>query len=156
MRNKEDIVPAKSKKNLLVGGLIVLLLASMGAAAFLYAQVVELKQDPQRRLQQEAEDLIERVGRLVVLPEGERPTIATVSDIEQVKDRPFFANAKNGDKVLIYTNARKAILYDPVNDIVEIAPVNIGTATPPPGTETIPEEVPEEVPEEGPEETPEE
>ena len=154
MRNKEDIVPAKSKKNLLFGGLIILLLASMGAAAFLYTQVVELKQDPQRRLQQEAEDLIERVGRLVVLPVGERPTIATVSDIEQVKDRPFFANAKNGDKVLIYTNARKAILYDPVNDkIVEIAPVNIGTA-PPPGTEAGPEEGPEAGPEAGPEETP--
>jgi len=148
MKNIETISPLRGKKNLVFGLVIILLVASMGTAAFLYAQVVELKQDPQKRLQQEAEGLIERVGRLVVLPEEERPTIATVSDVEQIKDQPFFANAKNGDKVLIYTNARKAILYDPVNDkIVEIAPLNIGTPEPP-GTETSPEEGPEGTPEE--------
>ena len=42
----------------------------------------------------------------------------------------FFSKAKVGDKVIIYTNARKAILYDPVaGKIVEVAPVNIGTPT---------------------------
>ncbi|KKT87549.1 MAG: hypothetical protein UW89_C0024G0001, partial [Parcubacteria group bacterium GW2011_GWB1_45_10] len=32
-----------------------------------------------------------------------------------------------GDKVLIFSTSQKAILYDPVNDIiVEVAPINIG------------------------------
>ena len=72
-----------------------------------------------------------RVGKLIVLPEGEQPTVATVSDAESLREQPFFAQAKNGYKVLIYTNARKAILYDPLsNKIVDVAPLNIGETAP--------------------------
>ena len=70
---------------------------------------------------------MERVSRLIILPTDEEPTIATVADPDRLQDQPFFDNAKTGDKLLIYTNARKAILYDPVSDkIVEVAPINIG------------------------------
>jgi hypothetical protein len=73
------------------------------------------------------EKTISQVGRLMVLPTDETPTMATVSDPEKLKDQPFFANAKTGDKVLIYSNARKAILYSPTQDkIIEVAPVNLG------------------------------
>lgn len=71
--------------------------------------------------------IINKVSRLIVLPEGETPTIATVADPSKLKGQAFFANAKVGDKVLIYPNSKKAILYDPNQDIiVEVAPVNIG------------------------------
>jgi hypothetical protein len=74
--------------------------------------------------QLEISTLIERVGKLIVLPEGEEPTVATVSDPAKLKDQVFFANAKVGDKVLIYTKARKAYLYDPEGDILlEVAPI---------------------------------
>ncbi len=70
---------------------------------------------------------MEAVGRLIVLPEDEVPTIATVTDLEALQGQPFFANAKLGDKVLIFAKAGKAILYDPVEQkIVEVAPVNLG------------------------------
>lgn len=115
-------------KNILLFVFIILFLASAGATYYFYNQYSQLKQNPQRIAQEEAKALIRRVSELIVLPEDEQPTIATVTDIERLKDQPFFAKAKNGDKVLIYTNAKKAILYDPVsNKIVEVAPVNIGT-----------------------------
>ena len=69
-------------------------------------------------------DTIAAVSRLIVLPEGEEPTIATVTDPEKLKDQPFFARAKPGDKVLLYTQAKKAYLYDPVADkLLEVAPI---------------------------------
>ena len=118
---------------------VVLLLAviafvSISAARSYKQELEQIRQNPQTLAQQEAEALIAKVGRLIVLPEGERPTIATVTDPERLRDQAFFAQAKKGDKVLIYANARKAILYDPVADkILEVAPVNIGPVAQPIG-----------------------
>lgn len=71
-------------------------------------------------------DLVSRVGRHMVLPEDETPTIATVTDPALLKDQPFFARAKAGFKVLIYPKAKKAILYDPTADkIIDVGPVGI-------------------------------
>ncbi len=120
---------------IIIGILIILFFSAAGLATYFYKRAVycakqfdELKENPQKFVQEEIKNLIAKVGKLVVLPEGEQPTIATVNDPEALKNQPFFANAKKGDKVLIYTNAKKAILYDPVNNkIVEIAPISIGT-----------------------------
>jgi hypothetical protein len=77
-------------------------------------------------LQKEEEELIRRVGELISLPEGEKPSVATVADEEKLGDQVFFNNAKKGDKVLIYTNAKKVILYRPSEDrVVEVGSVNI-------------------------------
>ncbi len=111
----------------LAGIVAIVVLASLAAAFYFHSQLNQLKTDPQKAVQEESKDLIARVGKLIVLPEGEEPTIATVTDTELLKSQPFFTNAKKGDKVLIYTNARKAILYSPENNkIVEVAPINIG------------------------------
>lgn len=114
-----------SQKNNLILSSAVLMAVIFGATALYFWN--EVKKDPQRAAQEEIEDTLARVSRLMVLPEGETPTVATVTDPERLKDQPFFVNAKAGYKVLIYTNARKAILYDPVADkIVEVAPLNLG------------------------------
>lgn len=77
-------------------------------------------------VQAEVDKLVSDVGKLIALPGDETPTIATVTDAEKVKEQPFFKNAKNDDKVLIYTNARKAILYRPSEKrIIEVGAVNI-------------------------------
>lgn len=116
-----------NNQKVIFGALTVLLLVTLGAAVYFFSQLNQLKEDPQKTAQKEAQTLVAKVGKLIVLPEGEEPTVATVTDPNLLKDQPFFANAKKGDKVLIYTNARKAILYDPENNkIVEVAPVSIG------------------------------
>ena len=72
----------------------------------------------------EIESLITKISRHIMLPPGEEPTVATVSDPAKLKDQAFFANAQVGDKVLIYTKARKAYLYDPEGDLLlEVAPI---------------------------------
>lgn len=68
-------------------------------------------------------NLVKTVGELMFLP-SEEPTIATVTDKEKLAKQPFFAQAENGDKVIIYTQAKKAILYRPTQKkIVDVAPL---------------------------------
>ncbi len=76
-------------------------------------------------------ELLERVGALVVLPSDEEPTIATVTDLTELQKQEFFYRAKVGDKVIVYPEAGKAILYSPTeNKIVEMAPLNKNLITP--------------------------
>lgn len=118
----------QSPKTVLVIVLFIVALASSAAAFTFWSKTQNLKSNPQKATQNEIENLVSRVRELIVLPEDEQPTVATVTDPERLKDQPFFSKAKSGDKVLIYTNAKKAILYDPVqHKIIEVAPLNIGS-----------------------------
>lgn len=107
--------------------LFVTLVITTSMAVHFYLKFIELKKNPQQFAQGEVQKVIAKVSRLIVLPEGETPTMATVTDLEKLKNQPFFSKAQIGDKVFIYASAKKAILYDPVNNkIVEVAPLNIG------------------------------
>lgn len=80
--------------------------------------------DPKAVAEKEVKDLTAAVGSLMVLPEGEIPQIATVSDPSRLKGQEFFKNAKVGDKVLIYNKSKKAILYSPsIRKILDVAPL---------------------------------
>lgn len=77
--------------------------------------------------QDEIQSLISEVGTLIELPVGETPTLATVTEADKVREQPFFQMAENGDKVLIYANAKKAYLYRPsTKKIIEVGAINIG------------------------------
>jgi hypothetical protein len=104
---------------------LILGLASGGAYFFLKYQsqknMVAGAQDTQ-----ELDKVVEKVGKLIELPQKEQAALATVSDITKLKDQPFFINARNGDKVLIYEQSKKAILYRPEsNKVIEVGPINI-------------------------------
>ncbi|TSC89039.1 MAG: Uncharacterized protein G01um10143_420 [Parcubacteria group bacterium Gr01-1014_3] len=115
---------AIKKSTILIAALLVVL---TGTTYYFYSQYQRFR--PNKSARQESADLIAAVGRLIVLPVGEEPTIATVSNPDRLRDQVFFANAQAGDKVLIYAIAQKAILYDPDEDkIVEVAPLSIGSA----------------------------
>ncbi len=112
-------------KNLVIITLGILLLLTAAATAYLYRTVNALKVNVQTAEQKnETAELISKVGNIILLPEGEVPTIATVSNPEELKEQPFFAKAKMGDKVLLYPIAKKAYLYDPVaNKIIEVSSI---------------------------------
>lgn len=90
-------------------------------------EIATLKSDPQVKANEEAKELVKKLAALVVLPEGEDPVIATVTDKDKLKEQAVFAKAENGDRLVIYSNAKKAYLYDPKeNKVRDIIPVNIG------------------------------
>lgn len=116
-----------NKKWLYVG--LVIIIAAIPTVYF-YAQNKnnEKKLNDLQQKTQSSNDLntvVGQVGKLVVLPSDEQPSLATVSDAAKLQGNPFFASAANGDKVLVYNKAKKAILYRPsLNKIVEMAPLN--------------------------------
>jgi len=124
----------KGNRSLWIIIVAVLLIIAALPSYYYYSQYKKTQQllnNPSATANAEAKQLIIEVGKLMVLPTVEQPTVATVSDVTKLIDQPFFANAKNGDKVLIYTQSKKAILYrESINKIVEVAPVNLGSNTP--------------------------
>lgn len=123
---------------LVVIGLIAGLAFLLNDRRQLKGEVAKLSQVQQTDPDSEDKQLIAAVGRLIEVPIDESPTVATVVDAEKVKTQAFFINAQNGDKVLLYTKASKAIIYRPsTNKIIEVAPVNLGN-TQAQGTTTAP------------------
>ena len=105
-----------TRKSLVIFSTLLLLILAVGAS-YLYWQASK----------QKTGNVLEQVGKLIILPLDEVPTIATVTDLELLKGQAFFAKAQVGDKVIIYTLEKKVILYRPSdNKIVEVASLNIG------------------------------
>lgn len=119
--------PRRSRFNKKTIALVVVFIVLAGAAFYFFTKYRELKQNPNAVNQEEARALAAEVGEIMVLPQDEIPTIATVSDPALLADQPFFQDAKKGDKVLIYSQAGKAVLYDPVSKkIIGVAPISGG------------------------------
>ncbi len=107
---------------------VVALVLLLVGGFFLFKNITQVNKNSQEATQDETKRLVSEVGKLIDLPSGEDPTVATITDITKLAGQPFFQNAKNGDKVLIYNNARKAIIYDPnAKKVIDVAPINVGT-----------------------------
>jgi hypothetical protein len=100
--------------------LAVLFLAAIGSAYYFYSKYQGAMNSPEKLPANEIKNLTDKIGKFMDLP-NEEPTLATVTDKEKLSGQPFFAKAQNGDKVLIFTQAQKAILYRPgANKIIEV------------------------------------
>ena len=97
--------------------LIVLTIIGMGASGYFFYQYQRINEElgSIKNKPEEGRVLIDEISRLISLPTGEDPAIATV----------------DGNKILYFTKAKKAIIYDPVSrKIVDVATFNINsTAT---------------------------
>jgi hypothetical protein len=101
----------------------VLLFVAVGSAIYFY-RAYRQATDP-KPVVNETEKLIARLSQFMELPQGEAPTLATVTDKTKLVGQDFFLKAENGDQVLIYQTAGKAILFRPsTGKIVNFAPVN--------------------------------
>ena len=123
--------PIKNKLPYIIGVFVLLLFGTISTTIYIQyletkSELSEFKSDPDVLAFKENNDLIDIVGRHVLIPTNIEPTIATVRDSEKLKQQPFFANVENGDKVIIFPTLERAIVYRPAIDkIIEAAPVNI-------------------------------
>ena len=127
--NKKNYKISKSKIILISLAVLAVFILAVVPSYYFYhkSQQAEARLNDPNTVSKEVIDLVvKKVSHHILLPSSEQPTLATVSDASKVKGQPFFQNAQNGDKVLVFTQARKAYLYRPGTDLViEVAPLNV-------------------------------
>lgn len=140
--------PMPAKKGNAVFIFIIILALAVGA--FLLNDALNKKKNPSAPNipadeAKERTDILAKVSKLMLLPSGDEPVIATIKDAPAlIAQEPFYGGAQNGDKLLIYPQLRKAIIYSPErNIIVNAGPVfydnqatNGQVSTTPPPAET--------------------
>ena len=127
-RKRSNKKPVFKLVVMIIGALFVIF--CIAGMIFFYNEYQELKNDPTVAAKQETAILVEDVNKLMILPTGEDPTVATVTDKDKLSSQAFFKDAQNGDKLLAYTIAQKAILYRPsVKKIINIAPFSLDTTS---------------------------
>jgi len=92
-----------------------------------------------------AQRIVNEVRKLIAIPEDVEPTVATIIDVETLRERnPFYNKAENGNHLIV--TAERAILYDSTKKIiVDVVPVQVQQAQPSPtGDVTAGEEAPAE------------
>lgn len=111
---------------------LVLIAAGAGGTYYYYTKYQAAQsslENPELLAKTEVKTLTDKLGKLIALPTDEEPNVATVLDQEKLKDQPFFVNAKNGDKIVIYSQKKVAILYrESENIIIEVAPLTMEEA----------------------------
>ena len=118
------VTGSNKKAQPLVLVLGTLLCLAVGVAGYFYYQAKY--HGAEMADKKEIEELSKTIGAFMMLPDGETPTLATVTDKEKLSGQAFFEKAENGDKVLIYSNSGRAILYRPsTGKIVDVTVVNI-------------------------------
>lgn len=118
-----------TNKRLLTALCVVAVLAVAGTAYFA-KKYYNLQENPNAASEQETKRLTEAVAKLYQLPDGETPIVGKVEDKDKLKDQPFFANAQNGDDILIYQKAKVALIYRAEeNKLINVGPIALD-ATP--------------------------
>lgn len=81
--------------------------------------------------QKELAQVKSKVGKLMLLPSDEEPTLAQVKDRRQLKDPYLVEKAVDGDQILIYTKNGIVIIYRPsLNKIAAVGSVFADPALP--------------------------
>lgn len=97
---------------------ITILIVIAGGSLWLF------RSKPVKLAAAEQQAVMQQVAQLAVVPSGETPSITTVINKAEVK-QAFLQNAENGDKVLLYFQAGRAIVYRPsTHKIVNMGPLD--------------------------------
>jgi len=88
-------------------------------------ELEQIRESTQRRGTEVAQEVLNVVRQYMDIPTDPEPTVATIIDVDALREASEFYNkAKNGDHLIITEN--RAILYDPDRKIIlDVVPVNI-------------------------------
>ncbi len=130
---KKFLKKIKKTYLLYIGGLVIAAALTFGIygmyrSSQLSHQLAQLSQDPttgEKLTKEDERKIVAKVNTLVVLPTGEEPTIAIVTDKEKLENRQLFPQVDNGDRLLFYPKGGIVVIYRPVLqkviDIIHLA-----------------------------------
>jgi hypothetical protein len=102
---------------------LLILILILGASNIYLLQKAR-HESPQPQTDREAREILEKISDYMVLP-NESPAIATVADESKLQGS-FYARAQKGDKVIVFRQAQKAILYRPSdNKVIDFTSVHL-------------------------------
>ena len=115
---------SKSKILLLASLTLVVIFASV--AGFFFWKWQSLRSNTSVEAEVASARVLTKVGKIYALPQDEKPTVAQIQDKNKLKDQSFFDNAQNGDYLIMYTNAKLALLYrEKDNRLINVGPITI-------------------------------
>jgi len=134
----------KSKKAIMTAIIVTILIITAGVVvaksdffeAYKLGRQMQEQQRNQSKSSEEDKKVLKDLKKIILLPEDVTPTMAVISDIEALKKShpDFFVSAKNGDRVIAYSNL--TIVYDwKANKIINIGPLQLN---PPPAVPSQP------------------
>lgn len=145
-RPRSRRAPRVSRKNKIVIGLIILITGILIRAEWQRRSALARLEQARQQVTQDtgssavakdeqiAREILTRVRRLIDVPQNPEPAVASIADVERLRQQSdFYDKAKNGDYLVI--TDKRAILYSPERDIVlDVAPVQLTAPSPsPPG-----------------------
>ncbi len=102
--------------------IVLISIAGVSGSTFFYLKWQDQKNNTPEH---QTSILTSKVAKLIALP-NETPTVATIEDKAKLKGQPFFNDANNGDKILIFTAAKKAIIYrEADNKLINVGPISL-------------------------------
>jgi hypothetical protein len=124
--HKKSGFSKKQKTILVMLGIIILILAG------LYYRFNHSKASVEKRAQAETVRLVKEVRKIMILPETDVPAVFDVQDPTLLaSQQAFFVGAEKGDKLLVYPQIGKAIIYSPKRQkIVNVGPVTFDQTKP--------------------------
>lgn len=74
--------------------------------------------------QREAVNLAYRISDTVAVPAGEIPGLATVTDVSKLNRGGVLAGAENGDKLLLFYESGRVVVYRPsIHKVISVGPM---------------------------------
>lgn len=104
---RRTMLKVKNKTTAVLVALVIVLALIGGFFSYKYWQTTQ--NDPERQ----AKELLDYVSTIADVPSSETPTVATVTDTSKLSNQTLQMRSQNGDKLLIYSKAKRLILYRP-------------------------------------------
>ena len=84
--------------------------------------------------------LIRKISTIINIPSTEKPTLATITDKEALKNLSFFKDVEKGDRLLVFATAKKVVLFrESEGRVVNYGPIDSSNAPAFTGTKVQPE-----------------